>query len=118
MKLSKIFIIMAVAILATSGIVVGAETPCSKEGEEQGECTNPEASLEEKEEDPVPTSLEKEDPNCPSRELIIRCCGIHLDDNKNGKLDRNELETAIDSLPWYAKGILQILGSVDKMVSP
>jgi hypothetical protein len=115
MKLSKLFIIMAVAILATSAIVVGAETPCSKEGEEQ--CTNPEASLEENE-DPVPTSSEKEDPNCPSRDLIIRCCGIHLDDNKNGKLDRNELETAIDSLPWYAKGILQILGSVDKMVSP
>jgi hypothetical protein len=117
MKLSKIFIIMAAAILATSAIVVGAETPCSKEGEEQGECTNPEASLEEKE-DLVPTSLEKEDPNCPSRELIIRCCGIHLDNNNNGKLDRNELETAIGSLPWYAKGILQILGSVDKMVSP
>ena len=30
--------------------------------------------------------------------------------------DRVELETAIASLPWYARGILQILGSVDKMV--
>ena len=69
----------------------------------------------EKEETPVQDD-EEEDPNCPSRALIIRCAGKHLDTNQNGKLDRDELETAITALPWYARGILQILGSVDKMV--
>lgn len=58
----------------------------------------------------------EEDPNCPSREYVIRCAGQYLDTNKNGKLDRSELESSIDSLPWYARGILQILGSVDKMM--
>ena len=31
-------------------------------------------------------------------------------------LDRDELQTAIDRLPWLARGVLQILGSVDKMM--
>jgi hypothetical protein len=61
-------------------------------------------------------SFKDEDPNCPSHESIIRCAGMHLDTNRNGKLDRAELESAISSLPWYARGLLQILGSVDKMV--
>jgi hypothetical protein len=77
-------------------------------GQVEGECLNPDAT----------TTLEsdKDDPNCPSRASIIRCAGKHLDTNQNGKLDRTELESAIASLPWYARGILQILGSVDKMV--
>jgi len=41
------------------------------------------------------------DPNCPDRDHIIRCAGKYLDKNKNGKLDRAELEEAIGSLPWY-----------------
>eukprot|EP00531_Pseudo-nitzschia_arenysensis_P019798 CAMPEP_0116134710 /NCGR_PEP_ID=MMETSP0329-20121206/10796_1 /TAXON_ID=697910 /ORGANISM="Pseudo-nitzschia arenysensis, Strain B593" /LENGTH=127 /DNA_ID=CAMNT_0003629449 /DNA_START=128 /DNA_END=511 /DNA_ORIENTATION=+ len=78
-----------------------AEESCAS-GEQ--ECANPDMVAEE------------EDPNCPSRDLIIRCAGKHLDANQNGKLDRNELEDAMNSLPWYARGILQILGSVDKMM--
>lgn len=56
------------------------------------------------------------DPKCPDRAHIIKCAGEYLDTNKNGALDRDELENAIASLPWYARGILQILGSVDKMM--
>jgi hypothetical protein len=41
------------------------------------------------------------DKNCPDRGHIIRCTGAHLDLNKNGKLDRDELDSAIQSLPWY-----------------
>lgn len=41
------------------------------------------------------------DKNCPDRGHIIRCTGAHLDLNKNGKLDRDELDNAIQSLPWY-----------------
>ena len=37
---------------------------------------------------------------CPDRSHIIKCAEAHLDTNKNGKLDREELEAAIDSLPW------------------
>jgi hypothetical protein len=40
------------------------------------------------------------DKNCPDRGHIIRCTGEYLDLNKNGKLDRVELDSAIKSLPW------------------
>jgi hypothetical protein len=40
------------------------------------------------------------DKNCPDRGHIIRCTGEYLDLNKNGKLDRDELDSAIKSLPW------------------
>jgi hypothetical protein len=40
------------------------------------------------------------DPNCPDREHIIRCAEVYLDTNNNGKLDRSELQGAIDKLPW------------------
>jgi hypothetical protein len=116
-----LLIVVAVATLfISSPTLVGAELCSSGEGE----CANPDVDAPEvaaetsppvETEDTPPPAVE-EDPNCPSRELIIRCCGKHLDHNKNGKLDRDELQGAIDSLPWYARGILQILGSVDKMV--
>lgn len=57
-----------------------------------------------------------EDPRCPSRDYVSACTGKYLDLNKNGKLERSELQAAIDSLPWYGRGILNILGSVDKMM--
>ena len=41
-----------------------------------------------------------EDPNCPSRELIIKCVGIFLDLDKDGRLSRTELENAMSTLPW------------------
>ena len=56
------------------------------------------------------------DPTCPDRDHLMRCAAHHLDTNKNGMLDRDELQTAIDRLPWLARGVLQILGSVDKMM--
>lgn len=46
-----------------------------------------------------PESLGAGDPNCPDRDHLMRCAGKHLDHNKNGKLDRDELQGAIDSLP-------------------
>ncbi len=105
----KNYLFLLFIALATI-LSVSAES-CSSE---EGECANPDVVAEEVAEEVVAV---EEDPNCPSRDLIIRCAGKHLDVNQNGKLDRNELEHVIDSLPWYARGILQILGSVDKMVS-
>lgn len=57
-----------------------------------------------------------EDPNCPSRSHIIRCAGKYLDTNQNQKLERSELETAINTLPWYARGVLKVIGSIDKIM--
>jgi hypothetical protein len=71
------------------------------------ECANPDA---------VPASR-NEDPKCPSRQHVTLCAGQYLDSNQNGKLERAELQAAIDSLPWYGRGILNILGSVDKMMA-
>ena len=105
----KNYLFLLFIALATI-LSVSAES-CSSE---EGECANPDVVAEAEE---IVAEVVEEDPNCPSRELIIRCAGKHLDVNQNGKLDRNELEDAINSLPWYARGILQILGSVDKMVS-
>ena len=126
---SFLFVVAALTLFSTGPTLVVADESCAS-GE--GECANPDVISEEENPDvapeveaPVATEVEvpddtpkaEEDPNCPSRDLIIRCAGKYLDTNKNGKLDRPELQGAIDSLPWYARGILQILGSVDKMVS-
>merc|ERR1719148_652378 len=69
------------------------------------ECANPEAGC-----------ATEEDPNCPSRPHIVRCAGKYLDTNQNQILERSELETAIDTLPWYSRGLLKIIGSVDKIM--
>jgi len=63
-----------------------------------------------------PATVATPDPNCPSRQHVTLCAGKYLDKNQNGKLERSELQDAIDSLPWYGRGILNILGSVDKMM--
>jgi hypothetical protein len=93
--------------------------------EGDGECANPEAAPEVATPStaniPVPGpfdegAMEVIDPKCPDREHLMICAGAILDTNKNGKLDRDELQTAIDSLPWWARGVLKILGSVDKMM--
>jgi hypothetical protein len=52
----------------------------------------------------TPVVAEEEDPKCPSRPHIIRCAAHHLDTNKNGSLERAELQSAIDQLPWYSRG--------------
>jgi len=76
-------------------------------------CANPDAAAEAEEEE---SAAEPEDPSCPSRPHIIRCAAAHLDVNKNNQLERGELQDAIDSLPWLARGVLKIIGSVDKIM--
>lgn len=56
-------------------------------------------------------------PGCPSRKHVIKCAAQYLDTNGNDYLERAELQAAIDSLPWLSRGILSILGSVDKMMA-
>ena len=94
-------------------ICVVAAQEC-QEGQEEGECANPAVAAEE--EVPEQPPRVDVDPKCPDRGHITRCAGAYLDTNKNGKLDREELDAAIGKLPWYGRGIVKILGSTDKMM--
>ena len=103
------FVLLALLIVSGLSHAEGESEECAPvEGGEEGECANPAVEIE--------TPAVEEDPNCPSRERVIRCAGIHLDTNQNGFLERAELQSAIDRLPWYSRGIISILGSVDKMM--
>lgn len=62
-------------------------------------------------------ALEEENPGCPSRKHVIKCAAKYLDTNGNNYLEREELQAAIDKLPWLSRGILSVLGSVDKMMA-
>ena len=68
---------------------------------DEGECA---AGQEESCANPEVARVAEGDPNCPAREYVIQCAGEYLDTNKNGKLERAELQTAIEKLPWYARG--------------
>ena len=89
----SIFLMILVASRTTS---VVAENECQKNSD--GQCEG------------------YEDPSCPSRPHIVRCAAAYLDTNKNNKLEKEELESAIAALPWYARGILKIIGSVPKIM--
>jgi hypothetical protein len=40
------------------------------------------------------------DPKCPSRSHVLKCAAKYLDLDQDRKLSRNELDTAIKTLPW------------------
>jgi hypothetical protein len=90
------FAVLVILLVAT---VSRAEGECSAEGD----CVNPEITS-----DATPEAAAEEDPSCPSRPYVIRCAGEYLDTNKNGKLERAELQTGIDKLPWYGRGACQL----------
>jgi len=115
----KLFMFALVLLLAVSHGAAEEGQDCAA----AGDCVNPDAAAAEEEtvEEVAVADAEEEektpeDPACPSRPHIIRCAAAHLDVNKNNKLDRKELQDAIDSLPWLARGVLKILGSVDSIM--
>lgn len=68
-----------------------------------------------------PSVVEKEedgedDKNCPSRPQVIRCAAKHLDTNRNGALEREELENAMKNVSWIVRGLLKVIGSVDSIM--
>ena len=87
-KMNKFSILVYLSILLFS-----SQTILLVSAKEEGECSS---------------SVLDEDPSCPSRDHIIRCAGEYMDTNKNKKLERSELEAAIDTLPWYGKGMSYI----------
>jgi len=62
------------------------------------------------------TSTEEEDPSCPSRPHVIRCAAKYLDTNQNGQLEKSELETAMNAVPWILRSVLNIIGSIDAIM--
>lgn len=101
MLFNRLFVIATLAFLLLVSCYADSECAAS-EGEE---CANP-AAIEDKtlniaevitktQDDQKDDNVET-DPNCPSREYVIRCAGEYLDTNKNGKLERGELESAIN----------------------
>jgi EF hand len=56
------------------------------------------------------------DPNCPNRSHIVKCAGKYLDLDQDGYLSRQELDVAMNRLPWYGRGISQLLESTEKMM--
>ena len=46
---------------------------------------------------------EEEDPKCPSRPHVIRCAAKYLGTNHNGALEREELESVMNSVPWLLR---------------
>ena len=91
-RFTRLFILVVIAALQISSSFASAEA-AEPECATPGECANPDV-----------VAAPKEDPNCPSREHVIKCAGETLDANKNRKLDREELQGAIDLLPWYSRG--------------
>lgn len=87
-RFMRLLLLVVIALQITSFASAEVEAECAS----PGECANPDMAAP------------KEDPNCPSREHVIKCAGKTLDANKNGKLDRDELQGAIDLLPWYSRG--------------
>jgi hypothetical protein len=88
-------------------IFLVAQEPQECEVGEDGSCLNTEHTKVVPNTDATMETTEKMDEpkieidkNCPDRGHIIRCTGAHLDLNKNGKLDRDELDSAIQGLPW------------------
>ena len=87
------------------------------------ECTAEEDCIAPPEEEVIPPvveeetiTTEEEDPACPSRPHIIRCAAKYLDINQNNQLERQELETAMNSVPWILRSLLNIIGSVDAIM--
>jgi hypothetical protein len=118
--LKFLLFVSALHFLTVSSVVTSAQPqdssacPDGTTATENGECANIGVADVVKEDTATPPT--PEDPKCPSRPHIIRCAAKHLDTNKNNKLDRVELETAIDNLPWLARGVLKIIGSVNSIM--
>ena len=84
--------------------------------QEEAEEETEEAAEEEEEVVAVKEEEEEEDPACPSRPHIIRCAQKYLDTNQNNQLEKSELETAMNSVPWILRSLLKIIGSVDSIM--
>lgn len=110
----------SVTVDAQTAEAVSSDAPDGDAGKQcaAGDCTNPDAAAKgttEAAAEPEPTK-EEEDPSCPSRPHVIRCAAKYLDTNQNGKLERSELESVMNTVPWLLRGLLKIIGSIDTIM--
>lgn len=98
-----------------------AEETAAREEEERRQAAEAAAQAAQEEEErrlaEEAAEAAENTPDCPSRKHVIKCAAEYLDTNGNGKLERVELQSAIDKLPWLSRGVLTILGSVNKMMA-
>jgi len=88
-----LFLALALMAVVTTPVVAMEQAEC--EIGEDGTCvgaTTAEAEVEAEEEPIKPEEAVEIDETCPDRDHIVRCTGAHLDTNRNGKLDRDELD--------------------------
>lgn len=117
----------AAEVKVQEAIEVANEEAVAKECTTEEDCVAPPAeedvppAVEEEEASPSSSSTKttmkkEEDPSCPSRPHVIRCAAKYLDTNQNGALERSELETAMSSVPWILRSLLNIIGSIDSIM--
>lgn len=88
---------------------------------DDGSCAPPADPEEEAAQDYAPPAeLEDKgdvDHDCPpSRPHVIACAAKYLDTNRNGALEREELESAILGVNWLLRNLLKVIGSVDSIM--
>lgn len=93
-----------------------AEEDCIAPSAEEEEIVPPVQVEEQVEEQATTTTEVEEDPSCPSRPHVIRCAAKYLDTNQNGQLEKSELETAMNAVPWILRSLLNIIGSIDAIM--
>jgi len=95
-----------------AAIEVVADEGCADET-----CANPDAAeVTEEAEEPTEEAAEDEDPSCPSRPHVVRCAAKYLDTNQNGALERSELDSIMNDVPWLLRSLLRVIGSVDAIM--
>ena len=93
-----------------------AAEAAAKECTAEEDCIAPPAEEEEVAAAAKKSTPTEKDPSCPSRPHVIRCAAKYLDTNQNGQLEKSELETAMATVPWILRSLLNIIGSVDAIM--
>lgn len=135
MKLSLKYLLLlsAIALASQSSLVVAEEAAAAADSAAEAkveeavddngnagamECAaDDDSCITPEEEPPAEAAKVEEDPKCPSRPHVIRCAAKYLDTNKNGALEREELESAMSDVSWIVRGLLKVIGSVDAIMT-
>lgn len=82
-----------------------AADDCPESVETISETSNVESTTESATETTTTTDeVSEDDPNCPPRPHVIRCAAKYLDTNHNGRLEKEELESAMGGVSWLLRG--------------
>ena len=96
-------------------VLIQPELVCG-EGDESCKAPAEEEPVAAAEGPTVVAEEEKLDPKCPSRPHVVRCAAKYLDTDKNGALEREELDNAMKNVSWIVRGLLKVIGSTDSIM--